>query len=195
MTPAHSKLRTNARRVFGSYLLVASAVGLGCSETTRIHTVPPGATVRVNDRELGEAPVKFKAKSWSVRPNAYRYRVEKPGYLSRDGYLQPHLSTGRIIAAALSSCFTCSFHGFFEFDPEIQIRLIPDPSDGTASPTAESTAARLRVLRDYHDQGLITDEEFRELKATILRATFGDPTAAPDAQPDILRQLLPGVAR
>src|SRR4051812_48261873 len=72
----------------------------GCSESTQVRTNPPGATVWINGRELGAAPVNLKVKSWNVRKNAYHYHVEKPGYLPQDGYVQPHLSVPRIIAAA-----------------------------------------------------------------------------------------------
>lgn len=99
---------------------------ISCSETTRINTFPQGARVWVNGRDLGEAPVKFSVKSWSVRRHAYHYRAEKPGYLTKDGYLEPHLSIGRIIAAGTSSCITC-FHGFYEFDEDTEILLPQDP--------------------------------------------------------------------
>jgi hypothetical protein len=116
---------------------------ISCSETARINTFPQGARVWVNGRDLGEAPVKFSVKSWSVRSHAYHYHAEKPGYLTKDGYLEPHLSIGRIIAAGTSSCITC-FHGFYEFDEDTEIVLQQDPLLGSracpplASPTPSS---------------------------------------------------------
>ena len=107
-------------------LIALCLASISCSESTRINTFPQGARVWVNGRDLGEAPVKFSVKSWSVRPHAYHYRVEKPGYLTTDGYLEPHLSIGRIIAAGTSSCMTC-FHGFYEFDEDTEIVLSQDP--------------------------------------------------------------------
>lgn len=50
-------------RVFVLMLLALNA----CSESTMIRTDPPGATVWVNGDKLGTSPIKFKAKSWSVR--------------------------------------------------------------------------------------------------------------------------------
>jgi len=101
-------------------LLLAILMVSGCSEATRIYSDPPGATVWINNSALGETPVKFRARSWSVRPNVFRYRVEKDGYVPREGYLNPRLSVRRIVSAYLSSCMTC-FRGFYEFDPEKNI--------------------------------------------------------------------------
>jgi hypothetical protein len=67
--------------------------------------------------------------------------VRQTGDVAQDGYVQPHLSIGRVIAAASSWCFTCSVHGFFEFDPETEIVLDREPPPSAEDPVA----ARLRL--------------------------------------------------
>jgi hypothetical protein len=171
-------------------VVVASLCLLACSEKTRIYTQPPGANVQINGRDLGRAPVDLSVKSWSVRPNSYRYHVQMPGYVAQDGYIQPHLSIGRVIAAASTWCFTCSFHGFFEFDPETQIVLEREPPPSAEDPVA----ARLRRLNELHDQGLISDDELHQLRSDVLRALANPPGQPPHGHgppglPELLRQL------
>lgn len=124
---AQRRFELGAARL-GCVLLLVSAclLSMSCSEATRINTFPPGARVWVNGRDLGEAPVKFSVKSWSVRRHAYHYRAEKPGYVTKEGYIEPYLSIGRIIAAGTSSCITC-FQGFYEFDDDTEIVLSQEP--------------------------------------------------------------------
>lgn len=104
---------------------LALVVG-GCSESTVIRTNPPGASVYVNERYLGASPVEFEAKSWSVRPHLYRYRVAKAGYLQSEGEVPARLSIGRIIAAYFSGCLSCG-RGFYVFDEDTVVRLQPEP--------------------------------------------------------------------
>jgi hypothetical protein len=181
-------LPTLAASLLASSLLVIA----GCSESTRIRTSPPGATVWINGSELGEAPVEFKARSWSVRPNAYRYRVELPGHLPEDGYVQPHLSISRIIAAAVSWCFTCSFRGFFVFDEETEIALSPEGSPAETSTPEDPAATRLRRLEALRDEGLITAEEYERYRADVLRDVV-DPETDEKRGPSIpapIRELI-----
>ncbi|MGH9420434.1 MAG: PEGA domain-containing protein [Thermoanaerobaculia bacterium] len=90
-----------------------------------IRTNPPGASVYVNEQYIGASPAEFEAKSWSVKPHVYRYRVAKAGYLEREGEIPAHLSVGRIIGAYFSACMSCG-HGFFVFDDETVVRLQAD---------------------------------------------------------------------
>ena len=173
-------------------LIVAILLLAGCSESTMIHTNPPGAIVWINGKELGTAPVKLKVKSWDARRDAYHYHVEKPGYQPKDGYVQPHLSIGRVASAAFSSCLTCS-HGFFEFDPDTEIALSPEgapqqPPEPTA--TEDPAAVRLRRLQALRDEGLITDADYEQQKAEVLRDVVGPHPEENRGPPAIVRDLL-----
>jgi len=180
-----SRSRRTSLLISAASLLAAAFLAIaGCTESTRIRTTPPGATVWVNGSELGEAPVEFKARSWSVRPNAYRYRAELPGYLPVDGYVQPHLSVSRVIAAAIFWCFTCSFHGFFVFDEETEIALAPEGSPSESSTAEDPAATRLRRLQALRDEGLITAEEYERYKADVLREVV-DPESEENRGPSI----------
>ncbi len=172
----HSATRWRGHSWWSVWAGIVAVLLAGCSESTKIHTNPPGALVWINGEELGAAPVKFKVKSWDVRRNAYRYHVEAPGYQPKDGYVQPHLSIGRIITATMSSCFTCGFHGFFEFDPDTEIALVPVGSAADPPLAEENPAAvRLRRLKALRDEGLITDDEYERNKAEVLRDVVAPP--------------------
>lgn len=97
-----------------------------CSESTLIRTSPPGASVYVNERYLGASPAELEARSWSVRPHAYRYRVVKAGYVPREGEIPARLSIGRIIAAYFSACLSCG-RGFYVFDEDTVVPLEAEP--------------------------------------------------------------------
>jgi hypothetical protein len=118
---------------WGSKSLALAFAVAGCSETTIIRTTPPGASIYVNERYVGGSPVEFEASSWSVRPQAYRYRTVKPGYVASNGEIPAHLSIGRIVAAYLSSCLSCG-RGFFVFDEETTIVLIPEEPEVSPPP-------------------------------------------------------------
>lgn len=107
-------------------LLLPAALAAACSESTVIRTNPPGASVYVNERYLGASPAELEAKSWSVRPHAYRYRVVKAGYAPREGEIPARLSVGRIIAAYFSGCLSCG-RGFYVFEDDTVIPLEADP--------------------------------------------------------------------
>jgi hypothetical protein len=108
-----------------------------CSESTVIRTNPPGASIYVNERYIGGSPAEFETKSWSVRPHTFRYRAVKPGYEESEGEIPARLSVGRIIAAYFSGCMSCG-HGFYVFDDDTVIRLLPQADswqDGAPLPT------------------------------------------------------------
>ena len=144
-------------------LLLASLVVSACSETTRIYSDPPGAMVWINGNALGETPVNFKARSWSVRPNAYRYRIEKAGYVAQVWYLKPRLSVGRIVSAYLSSCMSC-FRGFYEFDAQTRIVLAED--EGVLP--VGSAGERIRRLQRLYDAGLISAAELHMRRIQLI---------------------------
>lgn len=161
-----------ALRVWNALLGVAVVATLsGCSESTQIHTQPADAFVYVNGRMLGKAPVELSVRSWSVRRHAYRLRVEKAGYLTKETYLEPHFSVGRLISAVASSCLTCSFHGFFEFDEDTEIVLDVEPPPPDFDPVAD----RLQRLQALYDQGLISAEELQVARAAVLRGVVINP--------------------
>ena len=171
-------MRGSLKGMASSGLLLVSLAVSACSETTRIYSDPPGATVRINGSMLGETPVKFKARSWSVRPNAYRYRIEKAGYVAQEGYLKPRLSVGRIVSAYLSSCMSC-YRGFYEFDAETRIVLAEDQEGLPAGCVAE----QIKRLQRLYDAGLISAADLHVRRVQLLPAvdsgTEGSDAPAP----------------
>ncbi len=163
-------------------IVLASIVALtGCSESTIIRTDPPGATVWINQQRLGISPVKFKARSWSVRPRVYHYRIEKPDYLPREGYLNAHLSIERIVSAYLSSCMSCG-HGFYELDETTNVVLARDP-DALAHLT---TAERIEELSRAYGAGLIDRAELHQARVELLRETATPESSTRDSGQTLL---------
>ena len=105
--------------------------------------------------------------------------------------MQPHLSIGRIITAAFTSCFACGFHGFFEFDPETEIALLPEGSPPEAPAEKEDPAAsRLHRLQALRDAGLITEADYEEHKAEVLRDVVAARPGENGGPPAAIRELL-----
>jgi len=50
----------NAKLCFGGAGLIIALASLGCAHTVQVMTDPPGATVVVNGKEIGQAPVYFE---------------------------------------------------------------------------------------------------------------------------------------
>jgi hypothetical protein len=74
-------------------LLMAAAVG--CTETVRVQTTPPGAKLFVNNREIGVTPVEFDAPSKDMP--AARFRTEW-SLLAIEQQREPSLAVSQSVA-------------------------------------------------------------------------------------------------
>ena len=85
-------------------LLFCLAVGLsGCAHRMRIETVPSGASVSLNNVELGESPLEVNTVWWPLKE--LTIKVDLPGYRTQYVDLGPRVKTRHIIGEFLSFRF------------------------------------------------------------------------------------------
>lgn len=153
-----------------SALLLSGCSGLGGGTSPGGHrialvTEPPGATVYADGNEIGTTPLDFSPgehfrAGFVGSENAimgYRYigklAVKKPG--CRD-----------YLTEVDDSLLSKDIHVQLECDPDYR----PAEPVNTRQPsaTAQSAEQRLRRIRDLHDEGLLSDEEYRQLRQRVL---------------------------
>jgi hypothetical protein len=69
-------------------LLVAASVA--CATTTRLHTEPEGASIRVNGLLVGRTPVSYE--NGPGLPRRYHIQISKDGYEPLDFYIDTRMS-------------------------------------------------------------------------------------------------------
>jgi hypothetical protein len=140
---------------------------VGCAETVVIQTIPPGATVRVNDVLIGTSPVLFSAHSKEVERTTYHYQVEEKGYLPAEGDLQKRIAPGRIVAYVFTLGIFRAFRGVKAFVDPAHIKL--QPVGAAAHAATSKLEARLNELKSLRDRGVISEEEYRQARAAALK--------------------------
>jgi uncharacterized membrane protein len=151
----------------GSVLLLGAVVGLsGCAEHVRIRSGPSRANVAVNGTPIGITPVDYSV-SRSDLDKPYEVRVEKDGYEPVTTTLRTRLAKGRVTGAFFTLGILWAFRSMYYIEP-VFAQLKP-----VAAPTAEQDrllGESLRNLRELHQRGEISDEEFRRRQQEMLRS-------------------------
>lgn len=151
--------------------VLSSAAALpGCSNvikehrTTTITSDPTGATVLASGVEIGVTPLTIRPdEAFPPRFVGFEYRAAGTLMLKKDG-CKPY--SQQVDDAVLSK----TIHVNLDCDPSYQA---PQPAAGPAphmqSPAMrEDFAARLRRLDDLKKQGLISEQEYQQLRRKIL---------------------------
>jgi len=105
-------------------IAVLLAVGSGCSETTIIRSTPPGARVSINGTSLGVTPAELSVDRYKFQ-EPYNYRVELPGYVSREGTLGVKVQPARAVGIVLTYGILAAFKKPSTFEDEYDFRLEP----------------------------------------------------------------------
>ncbi len=145
-------------------LIAAFVLPFGCAESFVVNTYPPGAEVFIDDLPAGFSPVEhIVPRAEPLKP--LRYWIEKTRARTIEGVLEPRVTPGRVIGAVLTVGISTLFRGVRCYDDlDIQLRPveIADAESGT------SIAERLEEARDLLDRGVITEREYKRLRARVL---------------------------
>lgn len=152
--------------------LVALLITGGCSgpltqgtpETLSVRS-EPAATVLVMGRDMGMTPQTIPVKA--VFPAAYPPEQESLYgriTLQREG-CKDYVATvsGKVLSRGLDVQLDCDATA----QPATPTAAVTGPTQVT-EPAPVSASQRLRQLEDIHRQGLISDEEYRQLRQRIL---------------------------
>jgi len=158
----------------GAGILGVLALSGGCAGTpggggamVTIDTTPPGATALAGGRTLGVTPLTVvRDDAFPPRWHDMEYRVSGTLILRKAGCRPVRMPVSDPVLSK-----------------PIHVRLDckPGATGGTSAPavaapgaspaprdSADSTARRLQRLRRLHDQGLVTDREYRQIRQRIL---------------------------
>jgi hypothetical protein len=153
-----------------------------------IRTSPPDAKVYVDEQFVGVSPVEYSVPSAKFR-EGIPLRIERDGYAPVTSTLRTQFAPGRVVGGIFGFGIPFALHPTTTFldehDFELQSTgppagtssaaaaprapLVPRlaPGSGTAEPSGD-TEQKLQRLKQMHDSGLITDEEFRKTRARLV---------------------------
>ncbi len=96
------------------------------------------------------------------------YRIERDGFIPKEGEFVGGVAVGRIIGSIFSSAgLSLAWNGVMTLPDEVEIDLDPIAASAPAPPLA-ATTDRLQRVNDLYSRGLITEEERRRLRDDIL---------------------------
>lgn len=152
-------------------LLVGVSIS-GCMTSTQIRTVPPGASVYVNDQLVGTSPVTYSVPDDTWRP-PYRLRAELAGYQPVQAELQPVTATGRITGAIFTLGIVAAVRPMSTFADNYTFTLVRDPDQGHAdsrsSAAGRSMEGDLTELKRLFDDGTLSPKEYQDAKDRLLK--------------------------
>lgn len=135
----------SARYAQGAVLALTFAVATGCAHTTKIESLPDGATVFVDGEEAGKAPVDIESSAGFF--DERQLRVEKEGYSALETTLVQTDPIWWIVVPALCGApfslgASCLLLGWStRFAEAYTYRLSPVMGDGERPPSADERDA------------------------------------------------------
>jgi hypothetical protein len=139
-----------------------------CSESTTIRSEPAGANVWVNSRLVGKTPVEYVvSRSQWPENGEFRYRIEKDGYVAKQGSFHEVTGGGRVTSAIATLGLSLIFKRATTLENEYVFEL--EPAATSNETQSLSVEQRLRRLRELLDRGLIDEQEYKQQRAEILR--------------------------
>ncbi len=154
------------QQVLGVAVVLAACCNVGCAERSLIRSEPAGAAVYVNDNLLGITPVWFEA-SRSEIGKTFRYRMEKDGYVTEDGLIRKAVAPGRIFGYIFTVGIFAVIRGpvyLKNVDAVLEPVGVARRDDGGGS-----VEQRLRHLDRAYADGVITEQEYHRLRASLMQ--------------------------
>jgi PEGA domain-containing protein len=130
--------------VLASAMVSPAFFSTGCAETTRITTIPEGATIYVNGVHIGASPQIYRYRSGL--PESYIVELEKPGYKKMsnatiDKSLRADVSLLLLLLVIVPYFFSARFEDQYVFTLEPLPGTVPPEPAAPAAPPATPPAA------------------------------------------------------
>ena len=84
------------RRSYARRFALLAVLLCGCSESVRLKSSPPGASIYINEKALGDTPVTFTTEPGASMRRPWRYRLEYKGTPVSSGEIETRVSQGRL---------------------------------------------------------------------------------------------------
>jgi len=143
----------------------SGGLGKGLPDTIAVQSEPPGAAVIVMGQELGTTPLAIPVKT--VFPAAYAPELEAHygRIMMKKSGCSDYVTTvdGNVLGRGLKVQLECTATAAAPPATDAPRNLTPDTPPVTLTP-----GERLRQLDDIFRHGLISDEEYRQLRRRIL---------------------------
>ena len=156
----------------GRLLVVGLLIpALGCTQVSRISTVPSGAKVWVNNEFIGVSPAELTVEHGPgvPFPSRLRARIERAGYEPQEVDLPTQVSGGRVTAGIFTLGLSFYLQGVRTVRRSYVYTLYPI---GTSeSGISDEWIRGLRQLDRLRKDGLLTDEEYKRRRSILLRDT------------------------
>lgn len=156
---------TRRSRTCGALLCAAVALS-GCGESVMIRSGPSGASVSVNGVPVGTTPVEYTVPRGNL-DSPYEVHIEKNGYEPVTTTLRTRVAKGRVTGAVFTLGILWIFRSMHYIEPVFaQLQPVASPQEDKDRALGEA----LRNLRELHDRGRISDEEYNRRRDELLRA-------------------------
>ena len=156
----------------------------GCATVTRsskdtlvIETNPPGAEVKLSNGQTGETPCSFKLP----RKEALIVKIEKLGYVPVEANITPQVSGAGGAGMAGNVCLGGLIGAAVDAGSGAMNDLKPNPvsvnlekiGGAETEPVIreKSLSEKLEELNELKEKGMVTEDEYLQLKAKILDST------------------------
>lgn len=149
---------------------VAPAMALRGYDEAVFRSVPSGAQVYLDDQLIGTTPLSLSVACDQVVDR--RYRIQYQDCEPAEGILSARVAPGRVVGMVFSLGVSAIFQCPNYFVP-VNVLLtggvcgsggVPVAAQGPSGDLAE----RLRVLRDLHQRGVLTDAEYEQERERAL---------------------------
>jgi uncharacterized membrane protein len=158
----------NARRTGRATLALLCCMGVasGCSEIAMIRSGPSGANVTVNGTAVGTTPVAYSVSRGDL-DKLYQVTIEKSGYEPAAATLQTRIARGRVVGAIFTIGILWVFRSMYYIEPVFaQLQPLASSEEEKDRVIGES----LRNLRNLHQRGQISDEEYQRRRRQMLES-------------------------
>lgn len=165
----------------------------GTTQTVRVESDPPGATVMINNLDCGKTPVSYSFSK--KRPEDGIFELHLEGYEPYAG--SPHMDTNNLVWLNIFNYFIgmiidCSTGAAVKYDDVMRIHLLPlaklppgapsplasrlgapPPASATVMPVvghagSDDAYEQLKKLKDLKDKGILTDQEYELRRKPLL---------------------------
>ncbi len=91
------------KRSYAGHFALLAVLLCGCSESVRLKSSPPGASIYINEKAVGDTPVTFTTNPGANMHGPWQYRLEYKGTPVGSGEIETRVSRGRVTGTVFTA--------------------------------------------------------------------------------------------